>query len=209
MGPEVLSHIFEPYFTTKEVGKGTGMGLPVAHGIMHKGGGHILVESAVGVGTTVRLLFVPAAVEASAPAVEERAAKLQPASTKGARVLVVDDEPQLASITSRVLSRHGYRVDAYCDSEAALRAFDAAPQQFDAVITDQTMPGLSGDAFARAILELRPGLPIILCTGYSDTIEAEAAARIGIARYLRKPVSAQELLRVLEELLGAHAASVA
>jgi CheY-like chemotaxis protein len=71
------------------------------------------------------------------------------------------------------------------------------------------MPGLSGDAFARAILELRPGLPIILCTGYSDTIEAEAAARIGIARYLRKPVSAQELLRVLEELLGAHAASVA
>ncbi len=209
MGPEILSHIFEPYFTTKEVGKGTGMGLPVAHGIMHKSGGHILVESAVGVGTTVRLLFVPAAVEAPALAAEERTARLQPMPTGGARVLVVDDEPQLASITSRVLTRHGYRVDTYCDSEAALRAFEAAPQHYDAVITDQTMPGLSGDAFARAILELRPGLPIILCTGYSETIEAEAAARMGIARYLRKPVSAQELLRALEELLTANAVSVA
>jgi len=92
---------------------------------------------------------------------------------------------------------------------AALRAFEAAPQHYDAVITDQTMPGLSGDAFARAMLERRPGLPIILCSGYSETTEAGAAARIGIARHLRKPLSAQELLRALKEFFTANAASVA
>jgi PAS domain S-box-containing protein len=208
MHADVLSHIFEPYFTTKELGKGTGMGLPVAHGIMHKSGGHILVDSTVGVGTTVRLLFAPVDVDVAA-VIEARnaVAPAPPPDSSAARVLVVDDEPQLASIISRVLSKHGYRVDTYCDSAAALRAFDAAPQDYDAVITDQTMPGLSGDALARAILELNPGIPIILCTGYSETIGPDSAAKAGIARYLRKPVPAQQLLGTLEELLAASAVS--
>ena len=200
IAPEHLSTIFEPFFTTKEVGKGTGLGLAVVHGIVHKVGGHIEVRSAVGSGTTISLLFPP--VHQAPAGADSGTASLPARPAAGqAHVMVVDDEPVLTRLLRTVLESRGMRVSSYNDSQAAFAAFKTAPGAVDLVVTDQTMPGLTGDELARRMLAIRADLPVLLCTGYSDRIDSTTAAAIGIRRYLPKPVAMSELVRaVIDEL---------
>jgi PAS domain S-box-containing protein len=196
----LLPRIFEPFFTTKDVGKGTGMGLSVAHGLLHKYQGHILVESAPGLGSTFRLLF-PAAAGEFQEAAKPPAAPRPGGVPRGApRILVVDDEPMLANLLGELLEAHGFRPSVFTDSQAAWAAFQANPLAYDAMVTDQTMPGLSGDALTRKLLELRPGFPVILCTGYNNRVDEGTALQAGVRHFFNKPAPIAELVAVLGEL---------
>jgi len=205
MDVDLLKRIFDPFFTTKEVGKGTGMGLSVVHGIVHRAGGHVLVESVKGVGTAFRLLL-PAAQAASAAFVDNARVPGQvPPPVRGARVLLVDDEPMVLSFLHELLDGQGYRVELARDGAEALALLRERGQEFDLVITDQTMPHLSGVGLAKAARQLRPSLPVVLCTGYSDAVDIGSARRLGVQRFLRKPVETDTMLRVVAELVERRA----
>lgn len=193
-----LGEVFEPFYTTKEVGKGTGLGLSVVHGIVHRLGGHILVSTQVGVGTTISLLFPP--VDQHLQTVVNPAPSLPVTATHKVTVMVVDDERALVRLTKIMLERNGYRVLAYSDSRAALQAFMAEPAAVDLVITDQTMPGMTGIELARQINVCRSNLPILLCTGFSEQLDVVLSA--GVRRVLAKPVSMPELLHAITQELG-------
>lgn len=196
---ETLPRVFDPFFTTKEVGSGTGMGLSVVHGLVHDHGGHILVDSEPGKGATF-LLLLPGTL---ATMVEEEAADYPaPVAKQGhGHVLVVDDEPRLVNYYAELLESQGYRVTGVTDAREALRYFTDAPHAVDLVITDQTMPEMTGVHLARTMLELRPDLPLILCTGYSEEIDAESAKALAITAYFEKPVLPADLIRRVGEIL--------
>jgi two-component system cell cycle sensor histidine kinase/response regulator CckA len=181
--PEILGKIFDPYFTTKAKGVGTGLGLAVVHGIVRKSGGAIQVESVPGHGTTFHILL-PRVDQPSAQRVE------QPGIPIGGseRILFVDDEMMLAGIGQQMLKRLGYDVVARTSPVEALELFKAKPEHFDLVVTDQTMPGMTGDALAREMMRIRPGLPVIICTGYSQSIDARKAFEMGIQGFVMKPI---------------------
>ncbi len=190
--PEILRRIFDPFFTTKEVGKGTGMGLSMVHGIMHEHGGHIRVHSVPGKGTTFRLLF---------PIALARQTEAEPQLLSGktnvrasARILVVDDESTVGRMLGEVLEAHGHQPTVLTGGAQALAVFESDPQGYDLVISDQTMPGMSGSELAQQLLAIRPDLPIFLCTGYSDTIDAEGAKKIGVRHLFQKPLASDDLL---------------
>jgi PAS domain S-box-containing protein len=201
MTPEVRERIFDPFYTTKAGGEGTGMGLAVVHGIVAAHGGAVTVESAPGQGATFEI-YLPSwagrpASEAQGPgaAVEGRES-----------ILLVDDEDALVALWSRRLGALGYRVTGCTSGVDALRAFRAAPRGFDLVITDQTMPHLTGDSLAVELLRVRPDIPIILCTGYSHTISEDQAAALGIRAFLLKPCALEELTAAIRSVLGEPAA---
>ena len=191
-------NIFSPFFTTKGIGEGTGLGLSVLHGTVHAAGGHVNVVSAAQVGSEF-LVYLPAqgvhAIHAPAAAVEPTS----PGHGEG-RVLVVDDEAAVAGIFSELLGVLGYRVTTLTSPLDALRLLQTDAEQFDLVITDQTMPGLSGDELARALLELRPGLPIILCSGYGD-VDSDSAQYRGVRHVLAKPVANATLCAAVRDCL--------
>ncbi|MFH1020965.1 MAG: ATP-binding protein, partial [Pseudomonadota bacterium] len=198
MGKEVLDHIFEPYFTTKEQGKGAGMGLAIVHGLVKTANGKIFVTSTIGQGTTFRILFPQALGQTG----EEAPLKKNIAPGQGReRIFVIDDEQVIVAMEKIALERLGYQVQIFADSEEALAVFRADPQGCDLVITDQTMPHLSGMELAKAFLEIRPDLPIILSTGYSSQASEEDAARAGIRRFIMKPVNIAQLAATIRELL--------
>jgi CheY-like chemotaxis protein len=197
MSPDVMDRIFDPYFTTKEKGVGTGLGLAVVHGIVKKYDGAIQVESEVGKGTVFHV-YLPKA-DASTPAQAEAP---KPILGGSERVLLVDDEPMLASVGQQTLQRLGYDVVSRTSPIEALELFKAKPGHFDLVVTDQTMPGLTGDALARELMNIRPGLPVIICTGYSQIIDAERAAQIGIKAFVMKPILIHELAAAVRKALG-------
>ncbi len=190
---EVMQSIFEPFFTTKKRGQGTGLGLAAVHGLVTGHGGAIAVESKPGRGTLFRILL-PAA-QSSAPATVET----QQLRTGTYRILVVDDEEGVRSMLATGLARRGFATLEADSGASALRLLDS--QTVDAVISDQTMPGMSGVELMRALHVHRPNLPVILCTGYSETLDAETAAAAGAAAFLRKPVSSDALIEVLSPLL--------
>ncbi len=194
----IVRRIFDPFFTTKRPGEGSGMGLAVVHGIVHKLGGAIGVDSAPGQGTTMRVLL-PRVRGGADPA----AAVGQALSVGQARILLVDDEAALLAIWNEVLSGLGYQVTAAPNGEEALALFAQNPGGFDLLLTDQIMPGLSGTELSQAVLALRPGLPVILCTGYSDVAARDAAAGLGIVEILAKPVRQGDLARSLVRALTA------
>jgi PAS domain S-box-containing protein len=196
MSVEVRERIFEPFFTTKDLGKGTGMGLAVVHGIVTKLGGAISVYSEPGAGTTFHV-YLPAA---SQPRVVEGSSV---SSLHGGteRVLLVDDEPDIVHITERILSKLGYSVIACTSSEEALELFMRNPQAVDVVITDQTMPRLTGAELARKLLDVRPELPVILCTGFSQAVTPDMAKDLGISEYLYKPILQSSLAEALRRVL--------
>ncbi len=196
--PEIIEHIFNPFFTTKEVGKGTGMGLAVILGIIRRHGGHVLVESQPGSGTTFRLLF-PGRRGEHRNGGEAQMSKELPKGY-GELVLVVDDEPDLGEFIGGLLEHYGYRAKVLTSSKKALELFKEKPNEFALVITDQTMPGITGTVLVKGLREVRPDIPVVLNTGFSEDIDAEAAARMGI-RYLEKPVGAESLIQVVGELL--------
>ncbi len=194
-----LDELFEPFYTTKGVGKGTGLGLSVVHGIVHRLGGHILVSTQPGQGTTISLLFPPVE-DKPVQVIHSSQASLPVAPQYNAVVMVIDDEVELVRLTQIMLERNGYRVSAYTDSQAALRAFMAAPSAVDLVITDQTMPGLTGIELARQMHARRSDLPILLCSGFSEHLDVVLSA--GVRRVLAKPISMPDLFQAVAQELG-------
>jgi PAS domain S-box-containing protein len=196
MQPEVLARIFEPFYTTKEVGEGSGMGLAIVHGIIASHGGAITVESTPGCGTTF-VLYLPRVIE-----VATSEASSQESAVQGARrILFVEDEDALARLGQAMLARLGYDVEVYTSSREALEAFRAAPQRFDLVITDQTMPSMTGEVLARELRRIRPDIPVILCTGFSHVMDAEKARAMGIDAFLMKPLVARDLSLAIRRVL--------
>ena len=186
--PDVLERMFDPFFTTKDVSEGTGMGLAVVHGIVTSQGGSITVDSAPAKGTRIQV-YLP-----RLPDVEAEGDDAPAHSTRGSEhVLFVDDEETLVLMAQEMLQRLGYRVSVCSSSRAALEAFAAGPGDFDLLITDQTMPHMTGDALARAVRKIRPDLPIILCTGFSYTMSHEKAAEQGIDAFVLKPLTLRDL----------------
>ena len=197
--PEIREQIFDPFFTTKEPGKGTGMGLAVVQGAVHQNHGHIVVESEPGQGTRFRLLFPPAKTETE----EEGHPPPHPGGAHPIRqgtALVVDDEPAVLAVMCALLEHEGLSTIAFHDGEEALEHFRQDPGAFDMVLTDQTMPRMTGVELIRRIHELRPELPVILCTGFSDSVSEENAPDFGITAFLRKPVELGTLRQVLAQL---------
>ncbi|HHM06225.1 MAG TPA: PAS domain S-box protein [Gammaproteobacteria bacterium] len=198
MDPQVLARAFDPFFTTKEVGKGTGLGLSVVHGIAHDYGGHVLVESTLGQGTVFRVLF-PVGGDVQA----QRAAETPLVLTRGGgqHIVVLDDDGAAGACLGEMLELQGYRVTVCTTVRAALRWLSLPEHRVDALITDQTMPNITGVEVARKAWRLRPALPVILCTGYGDGTLVELAERTGIAACFTKPVDMPALLRRLAILL--------
>jgi nitrogen-specific signal transduction histidine kinase/CheY-like chemotaxis protein len=203
MTPEVLDRLFEPFFSTKETGKGTGMGLAMVHGIVHEHGGHVLVETAAGRGSRLRVLW-PLGTPGEADAAP-RAQRHGPGATGRARprmkgsVLVVDDEATVGEFMRELLVSWGLEATFVRGGQLALDIVAADPQRFQLVISDQTMPRFTGLTLARRLHEIRPGLPVVLYTGYSDELDDAALRAAGVATVLHKPVD----LRALETALAA------
>ncbi|MFZ5760310.1 MAG: PAS domain S-box protein [Thermodesulfobacteriota bacterium] len=198
MDAATVERIFEPYFTTKETGKGTGLGLAVVHGIVESCQGFVRVESRPGSGSVFHV-FLPVwtgETFVSAPGREE-----EPPPRGHERILVVDDEQVIADIHAAMLERLGYRVTTTANSVDALERIRSAPDYFDLLITDQTMPGLSGAELADEVMKINPDFPVILCTGYSSVISEEEATARGIRRYVRKPLVRREIAALVRAVL--------
>jgi PAS domain S-box-containing protein len=198
--PTVLERMFDPFFTTKDVGEGTGLGLSLVHGIVSDLGGAIDVTTMADVGTQFEI-WLPVAGETPIPSVETSQALPR---GKGETVLIVDDERALIALAEEIIAELGYEPVGFDSSSAALEAFRAAPERFDVVLTDESMPDLVGTELAQAIRRLRPAIPIILMTGYGGPQLANRAADIGVNEVLRKPLHrrdlAESLARVLESV---------
>jgi signal transduction histidine kinase/CheY-like chemotaxis protein len=194
----LIERIFDPYFTTKSKGKGTGMGLSVVHGIVKNCGGDIQVESEPGGGAVFRVFLPAHHVASQTPETSE--IKMATAGEQET-ILIVDDEPQVAHVLQLMLDSLGYEVTGFTSSREALRAFADKPQEFDLVITDMTMPEMTGDEFAKAILQIRPDIPVILCTGFSEQMSEERARQIGVRRLIYKPVVRSTLAEIVKDML--------
>jgi PAS domain S-box-containing protein len=197
---DVASRIFDPFFTTKPAGEGTGLGLSVVHGIVRGHRGSVEVVSQPGAGTTFEILLPM--VEAEPAPVPPPESQRWPAG-EGQQILVVDDEPSLVRLAEVLLGQLGYRVMTACDGVVALEQFRADPARFAAMLTDQTMPGLTGLDLAEQVRRVRPGFPIVLCTGYQDELSDARVRDLGINGVLAKPYTREELAASLAQALGA------
>ena len=193
---DVIDLIFEPYFTTKDTGEGTGLGLAIVHSIVMSYGGMIFVSSEIGKGSEF-VLYLPAAKK-QVPG-ESQAPEILPTGTE--RILFVDDELPIVKLHQNILQRFGYHVTTQTSSLDALAVFQSEPHNFDLVITDMTMPGLTGDKLAQSLLEIRPDLPVILCTGYSKKLLDGSGTAFNIKAILRKPVLRKELSQTVRNVL--------
>jgi signal transduction histidine kinase/ActR/RegA family two-component response regulator len=200
--PELLERIFDPYFTTKNTGEGTGMGLSVVQGIVQSFGGRITVKNRRKGGARFDI-YLPALDDierSSAPVVDD-----MPTGTE--HILFVDDEPTIMKAGQRIIERLGYSVSPFQSSVEALAAFKENPVKFDLVVTDYTMPELTGEKLAVEIMELRPDIPVILCTGYSRRIDAQTARKLGIDGFVFKPISKKEMAIAIRKALDDRAAA--
>jgi CheY-like chemotaxis protein len=196
--PEVLPRIFEPYFTTKEVGKGTGLGLATVHGIVKSYGGGITVSSEPGEGAVFEIYFPRIDTEKEPTAVDQSEPLLL---GEQERILFVDDESSIVEINQFLLKHLGYQVEGRTSSIEARELFRAHPDRFDLVITDMTMPNMTGDKLAQELLKIRPGIPIILCTGFSERITADKAKAMGIEEFVTKPLIIYDLAKLIRRAL--------
>jgi len=200
MDAKTMGRIFEPFFTTKPPGEGTGMGLSVVHGIVEAHHGEVTVESAPGQGATFRV-YIPAAK--AGPRAADPAGTAEPLPCGSESVLIVDDEQTLAEMAGALLGELGYRVRGFTDSREALQVYLAAPATFDLVLTDQTMPHVTGLQLTQRCLAVRPEQAVILCTGYSEEINIERIRAAGIADLLMKPYTQAALARAVRTVLDA------
>jgi PAS domain S-box-containing protein len=197
MNKDVMERAFDPFFTTKKPGEGSGMGLAVVHGIVKDQGGAITVYSEPGLGSSFNVFFPRIALDESSPAVAA-------ATPEGGheRILFVDDEAVQVETVKNMLERLGYSVTATMDSGEALALFSQDPGAFDLVITDQTMPQMTGLELAKKLLRIRPDLPVVLCTGFSEMVDANGAQAAGICRFQMKPFSLGEMAETIRLALG-------
>jgi CheY-like chemotaxis protein len=199
MAPEVMERIFDPYFTTKEKGRGTGLGLAVVHGITKDHRGAISVQSEQGKGSTFDV-YLPVIQKDEIP--HESPEKPLPKGHE--RALFIDDEQSLAEIGKEMLTRLGYEVVAKTNSLDALEFFRTDPDQFDLVITDMTMPHMTGEKLAQNLMSIRPDIPVILCTGYSEMMTEEKAKEMGIKGFAMKPLIIRDLASSIRKVLDTN-----
>ena len=193
---EITESIFDPYFTTKKPGEGTGMGLALVKGIVESYGGKITVASQVGKGTTFTI-YLPITKKRS----DQEAYVSEELPTGTERILFVDDEAAIAKMGSQILKRLGYSVNTQTNSTKALALFRSKPDGFELVVTDMTMPNLTGDKLAVELMKIRPEIPVILCTGYSKKLSDETASEVGIKAFLGKPVVKSDLAKTVRNVL--------
>lgn len=198
IAPEFLDKIFEPYFTTKGPGSGTGLGLAVVHGIVKSHNGHITVYSEPGRGTSFHV-YLPLAE--AVPETARHKEEIAPVAGNGEWILFVDDEEKIGDASRDILQRHGYRVATCASGAQALEEFRSQPERFALVITDLTMPKMDGVDLAGRILAIRPGIPVILCTGQSGIIHREQALALGVSAYIYKPLTGSQLLAAVATAL--------
>ncbi len=196
ISPDIMDKIFDPFFTTKKLGEGTGLGLSVVHGIIKQSNGYITVESEPGRGSTFTVYFPKVTGELQADAVSDDALP-----TGSERILFVDDEETLVEVGENVLAELGYEVTSRMNGKEALALFSADPSRFDLVITDQTMPEMTGVDLAKEILALRADMPIIMCTGFSYVVDADKAKAAGIRAFALKPLTKKEIARTIRKVL--------
>lgn len=199
MSPEVMSSIFDPYFTTRELGEGTGLGLSVVHGIVSEGGGDISVDSQVGNGSTFTIVLPLCKGGADRHIIKHREEKPLPQGSE--HLMVVDDEPPILAMSKRILEQNGYKVSTYIDSTLALADVKKNPKKYDLVISDVTMPKMTGDKLAEALIKIEPDLPIVLMTGYSNIVSEDMADQLGIIDVLYKPLGRATLVRMVRKYL--------
>jgi PAS domain S-box-containing protein len=196
MDERTRAKIFDPFFTTKELGKGTGLGLSVVHGIIKQHHGDILVESTVGQGTVFRIFLpvinTPVSVESG------DSVNVMPLGTE--RILLVDDEVKVVEMMERMLNSIGYKTTSLTSSLKALELYKKQSEKFDMVITDMTMPDMTGAILAKEMLSIRPDLPIILCTGFSETMDEATTLSLGIRKFLLKPILKRQLAEIVREV---------
>jgi CheY-like chemotaxis protein len=195
--PEIINNIFDPYFTTKEQDKGSGLGLSVVHGIIKKSHGAISVDSIPGKGTVFKI-YLP--ITSAIKKADERSED-KPRVGGEERILFVDDEVAITKLGVRLLERLGYTVTGISSSIDAFALFKSAPDDFDLVITDMNMPKMVGSELAAKLIKIRPDIPIILCTGFSERIEIETAQSMGIRGYINKPILSIDLASKIREVL--------
>jgi CheY-like chemotaxis protein len=199
MDKATMARIFEPFYSTKPLGEGTGLGLSVVHGIVKTHGGAITVYSEPGKGTVFQL-YLPAAQEAA------KEARPQPTHGEfrghGERVLYVDDEEALVFLMTRMLTQLGYKVTGCTEPEKALEAFRSGPQGFDVVVSALSMPGMSGIDLARELLQIRPGIPILIASGYIRPADNEEVRSLGLSNLLLKPDTIEELGQSLHDIFA-------
>ena len=199
---EFLPRMFEPFFTTKEVGQGSGMGLAMVHGFVHASNGHILVDSKLQQGTSIQMFFPlikPDEISQDHATIVDFEEKQT--NTGEHKILVVDDEPTVVNLLSEILGLYHYRVYATTSSQQALTWIQQAPQSYDLLITDQSMPELTGTELAQNVRKVSAELPIILCSGYSDQVNDSNFHEFSVSRYLNKPVDQEQLVQTIKELL--------
>ncbi len=203
IAPKVMERMFEPFFTTKDVGKGSGMGLSTVHGIVHEHGGHIVVEAAPGSGTVFRVLFRPMSRAAGGSIVEATEPVNNTAEVRrlDGCVLVVDDEPAVAEFVSELLESWGLDVTVKRNGVEAEALFAEDPRRFNLVVTDQTMPKITGIELAQRLLARRPELPVILYTGYTERLTEEQTRRSGIRALVTKPVDIAAFFILVRDIL--------
>lgn len=194
--PNIRDKIFEPYFTTKDVGEGTGFGLATVHGIVQSYRGDIIVESKVGKGSTFHV-YIPLE-KTEEQDLKEESIEIPMGNES---ILFVDDEESIVKITQRSLERFGYKVTGRTSSVEALEAFKNDPAKFDLVITDMTMPNMTGEDLAKELMSIKPGIRVIICTGFSDRIDEGKAKDLGISSFVMKPISANEIAKTIREVL--------
>jgi CheY-like chemotaxis protein/two-component sensor histidine kinase len=199
---DILPRIFDPYFTTKDAGRGTGLGLSVVHGIVKKQNGDIVVSSEPGRGTRFDVYW-PCYLEEKD--VLPGADTDRPLPTGHEHLLLVDDEASLVIFTERMLKRLGYRVSAYTSSFDAMAAFREHPQDFDLILSDMTMPHMTGDQIAREVKTIRPEVPVLIVTGFTDKIRQDEKESAGIDDVLHKPIIKAELAITVRRLLDHQA----
>lgn len=197
MPDSVKKRIFEPYFTTKEVGKGTGMGLAVVHGIINQHNGHICVHSEEGEGTTFHI-FLPSSGNAMS-----KSDTVQYVDFAGKEsILIIDDEPMVGELVRETLSLQGYETELHLNSQDALEHFLKDPNKYDLILTDYMMPELTGDKLASKIREVNESVPIVLATGFSNNITREAALSMGITEFIMKPIVGEDLCKAVRDCLN-------
>jgi CheY-like chemotaxis protein len=194
-----MNKIFDPFFTTKKLGEGTGLGLSVVHGIVKQSNGHITAESELGKGSTFTLYFPKIMGELQTDVVSH-----DEIPTGSERILFVDDEEALVEMGEDILAELGYDVTSRMSSREALALLKLDPSRFDLVITDQTMPDMTGIDLANEILDLRADMPIIMCTGFSYVVDADKAKAAGIKAFAMKPLTKREIAKTIRRVLDEH-----